>query len=1247
MPAASRCLIVLLSALAIAAEATPASSAPAPQSFIHTTWTTANGLPQSTVSAILQTRDGYLWLGTFGGLVRFDGVAFAVFTVGNTPRLKSNRVLGLHESRDGTLWIATELGGVARIKNGEFLPPLTTAEGLPSDRVWSVTDTPDGDTWLATAAGVARIHDGGVVHVYSSRNGLATTDDESNAVLGEPDGSLWIGNNAGLFVLRNGSIATISAGSVPSVHIHSLCRTPDGTLWVGTHAGLARVKDGALVTVDATLGHVVYLSSDSQGDLWAATNHGLVNVHRGVVTRYSDVNDPSDENLLAVAIDREGNLWIGGMVGGLSRWRPRPVTFITQQDGLAGASVLPIFEDREKRLWAGAMCGGLSRLSGGTWISYGKKEGLEDLCVQAIEQDRSGTLWLGTAGGLTRFAQGQFTRVNESLGFPSIVRVRALHVDGAGTLWVGSSSGLSRMEGDRLRTFTVRDGLVNDDVRFIADGRDGALWIGTVGGASRLGEGRFTNYTTRNGLSHDFVRAVREDADGTIWLGTYGGGLNRLKDGRMSSITTRQGLFDDVVSAILEDDDGNFWMSGNRGVFRASRAELNAVADGKAPAVMSVGYGTADGMTVSETNGGAQPAGCRTSDGRLWFPTIGGIAVFDPRRMTKGTPPLVVIEQVMVDGAAIPASSGSIDVPAGTRSLEIRYTGLSLGAPERTRFRYALEGYDPGLVDAGTRRVAYYTSLPPRRYRFHVIAANAEGVWNETGVSIPVRWRPRFYQTWIFDVLAVLAAVGLAGGGYRLRLGHLTRRTRELERHVSARTAEVVERSNELAQANAQLETANSVIAAARDDMLATLNQLRLGVAVVETSGKVAFLNDQARRFLGIDPDQHVEQPWDELLPLSPRDRAQLQTAALLPASRRARLPVRVETSSRRAYWMEIDVHDDPRDPERRILCLYDLSEVYDLRRLLDDKAQFHGLVGQSAAMQLVFKQIRDVATVDTTVLIEGETGTGKELVARAIHYSSPRKLRAFVPVNSAGLTESLLASQLFGHRRGAFTGAVADQVGLFESGEGGTVFLDEIGDVPLAIQASLLRVLQEKEITRVGEHRPHKIDVRIVAATHRDLAQEVAEARFRGDLLYRIRVARIQLPPLRARKEDIPLLVAWFLGHARAAARRDNLELSHEAMDLLLEYSWPGNVRELKSAIDSAAIRATGTLIQASDLPPEVLADGGEVAESGPVSPDVRLDVLGALARAKGNRAAAARLLGIGRSTLYRRLRAMGVDDD
>ena len=312
---------------------------------------------------------------------------------------------------------------------------------------------------------------------------------------------------------------------------------------------------------------------------------------------------------------------------------------------------------------------------------------------------------------------------------------------------------------------------------------------------------------------------------------------------------------------------------------------------------------------------------------------------------------------------------------------------------------------------------------------------------------------------------------------------------------------------------------------------------------------------------------------------------------------------------------------------------------VQDLKRQLNEKTQFRDLIGKSRSMGQLYAQIRDLAKVDTTVLIEGETGTGKELVARAIHFSSQRKAGPFIAVNCAGLTDSLLGSQLFGHKKGAFTGAVENQQGFFEAADGGTVFLDEIGDISPAVQTSLLRVLQEREIVRIGESKPRKVDVRVLAATHHNLSQDVTNGSFRADLLYRIRVARIQLPSLRERREDIPLLVTSFLGQCSAVTGKPVDQVSREAMHALTSYTWPGNVRELKSAIESALISCKDTMIQVEDLPPEVL--DSRVAQRAVLvdPPDEKSRMLAALDQAKGNRTLAARLLGMSRATLYRRL--------
>jgi DNA-binding NtrC family response regulator len=387
---------------------------------------------------------------------------------------------------------------------------------------------------------------------------------------------------------------------------------------------------------------------------------------------------------------------------------------------------------------------------------------------------------------------------------------------------------------------------------------------------------------------------------------------------------------------------------------------------------------------------------------------------------------------------------------------------------------------------------------------------------------------------------------------------------------------------------------------------------------------------------------------WQKLFSLDEAGTRSLQALMKKPMAERGRMPLHLDGSDGRRHWLELDVKDDPRETRCKIFFLYDVTEVHDLRRLLDDRAQFYDLLGKSAVMQQIYHQIRALARVDSTVLIEGETGTGKELVARAIHAASHRKDKPFIAVNCGGLTESLLASQLFGHRRGAFTGAIENQQGLFEAANGGTLLLDEIGDIPMAVQNQLLRVLQEREIVRLGETAPRKIDVRLLAATHRNLSDEVSKGNFRQDLFYRIRVARIAVPALRERREDIPLLAASFLAQFSAETGKPVTEISHEAVRLMMDHPWPGNVRELRSAVEFAVIRCAGAVIQPDDLPPEIVAPGEFVASmAGDPLNDEKTRFLDALTRSRGNRALAARLLGISRATLYRRLAELEINPD
>ncbi|MHB8897486.1 MAG: sigma 54-interacting transcriptional regulator [Thermoguttaceae bacterium] len=429
-------------------------------------------------------------------------------------------------------------------------------------------------------------------------------------------------------------------------------------------------------------------------------------------------------------------------------------------------------------------------------------------------------------------------------------------------------------------------------------------------------------------------------------------------------------------------------------------------------------------------------------------------------------------------------------------------------------------------------------------------------------------------------------------------------------------------------------------------DLLAILDAQRHGTIMLDGQGRICFASRAVQSFTPTDLAQAAGGLLENLLPFSEEDATAIAEMSRRSAEERSNVPAVLQSEDEPPRHAEIEIVDDPRNPERRILFLYDTSPLYLLRQQLDQQAAFQNMLGKSKPMRQVFQLIEELAAVDSTVLIEGETGTGKELVARAIHQLSPRRDGPFLALNCGGLSQELAASQLFGHRRGAFTGAVEDQRGLFEAASGGTLFLDEVGELPMRVQTSLLRVLEENAVLPIGESTLRPVNIRLLAATHLDLAEESLRNRFRQDLLYRIRVARVTLPPLRQRREDLPLLVRAFVAAHRASTGKQVHAVDDDAMALLLDHSWPGNVRELRNALEFAVVRCRGTVIQPVDLPPELLQTSPEPPPDMPAS-DEADRIAAAIKWARGNRTRAANLLGISRATLYRRLKELGIEND
>lgn len=761
-------------------------------------WQQEQGLPQNTVQAVLRGRDGYLWLGTQEGLVRFDGARFTTYDRRNTPELKHNSILALAQAPDGTLWAGTNGGGIlCRHRNGTF-SSIGTAEGLGTPIVWSIAFDASGDAWVGgDGNGVQRFSGGRAVQRIGRREGLPV--EQVRVLAFDPAGALWVGTTGGgAAVVRGGRVERVYGEDVlGSGLVRGLAPGAGGSVWVATSGGgLTLVKDGATTSYRESNGfpsdQVTSLHVDAAGTVWFGTwGAGVGRLKNGVAEVLGTREGLSNDQIWAVTTDEEGSLWIGTWVGGLNRLRDGKFLSYTTREGLTNDNVRAVCQGRDGSVWIATAGGGLNRLKDGRVTAFREADGLPSDHVSALLEDSRGTLWVGTnLGGAARLTGGRFTPVGPPRGLGRH-DVRAFLEDRHGNVWIAAiAGGLTRVAPDgTLRIFTVADGLPTERFVAIAEAPDGAIWLGSSGGGvTRLSDGGVRVYTAKNGLSSDRVIALLADPDGTVWAGTSGGGLNRIRDGKVASVTTRNGLYDDLVQVILDDGKGSIWMTCNKGVFRVSRADLEAVADGRAASLGSVAFGTSDGIRSASAAGGQQPAGFIAADGRLWFPTYRGVAVLDPARIrTSGRSPRVAIEDVFVDGR--PADlRGELVLPPGTERVEIHYTALTLVAPDRVRFRIRLDGLEAGPVDVGTRRVAYYTNLPSGRYLFRVTAADASGEWGEGVTSLSFRRAPRARESWWFWAGLALFATATTAGVVRWRVARHRRRETELIVLVEQRT---------------------------------------------------------------------------------------------------------------------------------------------------------------------------------------------------------------------------------------------------------------------------------------------------------------------------------------------------------------------------------------------------------------------------------------------------------------------------
>ncbi|MCU0223619.1 MAG: response regulator [Acidobacteria bacterium] len=838
-PPGTRAVCRALAAVACAlAAAGPAALGLDPErgitQFTQRGWSAEQGLPQNSVTAIVQGRFGYLWLGTQEGLVRFDGASFQVFNRRNTPALSTHTITALAVGSKGDIWIGTEGGLVRRTDHGFVRFGLP--EGLPSEQIVALAAPPDGSIWIGTAdAGLARLK-GRKITRYGRADGLP--DDRVRALTLAPDGSLWVGTAAGLARWEKGRIRPVGPDQgVPATDIRAVMAALDGSLWFGTGDGLGRLYRGQVTHFGEAAGlrrtRVQALAEDAEGMLWVGTQGGgVARLKDGRFEHFGTPEGLAHDDVISLGTDREGNLWVGTDGGGLHRLSDGAFTTLTRKQGLPVDDAWTVFQDRRGRLWVGTNGGGLAVIERGRVrrIEIPPVAGVDGAVVGAIAEDPSGAIWAGLAQeGLLRIDRSGAVRVFTSRDGLRPRRINAIVPRAAGGLWIGFDDRGDLQCHDGGRFFACAPPrAVSRTVRALLERPDGTLWIGTEGdGLVALKDGRERTWSLAEGLPSARVLALYAEPDGTLWIGTDGGGLARLRGEQLDHVDAGSGLFDDIVFSIVDDGRDALWLASNRGVFRMPKRAFDAMAAGQVPHPAGQAYGTADGMRSAECNGGYQPAATRGADGRLWFPTVKGIVVTDPSRDSAGgVPPQVLIERVEAGHQVQPLAATS-RLPVGVRDLEIGYVGISLKAPEKVRYRYILEGFDKEWIDAGDRRTAFYTNLPPGEYTFRVVASNAAGRWSESGAAQAIIVPPMFHETWAFYVLVGSLAVALFSGVYLARILKLNRHNRKLEERVAGRTVELRRQAEQLAAANVELQAAREQSEAAnhaKSEFLATMS---------------------------------------------------------------------------------------------------------------------------------------------------------------------------------------------------------------------------------------------------------------------------------------------------------------------------------------------------------------------------------------------------------------------------------------
>ncbi len=778
-------------------------------------WQIDQGLPVNSIITVAQTADGWLFFGTEEGMVRFDGDSFFLMNNSNVPELPVNFISTLLGGRDTSLWIGTEGDGLVRFKNNKFII-YNKSNGLSDNRIFALCEDSDGGLWVGTSGGGLNYLKNNNIIKVDSINGLASNYIRSIAI--DARSRIWVGTQKGLSVIDHGHIRSYyKKDGLTDDFIEALAFDNDKNLWIGTKSGGLNVfKLGKFTAYTVKEGlssnAVTAICLDANGMLWIGTNGGgITRMVDGQCYPFTTKQGLSSDLIVTLFKDREGNMWAGSSGAGIDRIKTKLIQTLTGRDGLSGDVILPVFQGHDGVLWLGIAGKGINRLENGKVKTVSRKDGLPDFLILTITEDQDHGIWIGTAGGgLTRYVNGKFTTYTTANGLSNNV-VNAVYCDKSGALWAGTTGGgVNRFCKGKFKAFTARNGLSHDNVTCILQESHGDLLIGTSGGLNRIRGEKITVISQKDGLSDNYILSLYEDRQGNLWVGTAANGFNLIRNGKITQFTMKDGLINEVVLWILEDDHGYFWISCNKGIYKIKKQDLIDFADLKIKSLIPVSYGKMDGMETTECNGGVSPAGCKTRDGLLVFPTMKGLSIIDPNLMKTSSSYFspVYLEKFLVDGHQVETTT-PLSIPSYAKRFEFQFAALNYTSPEKIKYRCMLVGFDKDWINCGTNRIAYYTNIPGGNYVFIVMAANESGQWDKkSAAELKFRLTPPFYGSFLFYLILVafflllmfFATYYFVERFQRNRLKLLVEeRTQELNLEVIAQkqTQEVLRKMNE------------------------------------------------------------------------------------------------------------------------------------------------------------------------------------------------------------------------------------------------------------------------------------------------------------------------------------------------------------------------------------------------------------------------------------------------------------------